>query len=598
MESSTAGERSFMERAYTACERFTESKARCLVLSCALSLVVILVGTVAWYPVDANDDFYMAMALSGVWGQNEGLCLFINALMSQIIFFLNTAVPVGNWYALLELLTAFLSLSTLIYLLLTRVSLPYASMVTMAALAFTIPGVTWESNFTFVSILSIGAGGMAILMSLREQRHRASLVVLGLAFLCLGYIWRYEVFLLCIPAFGIAALVYVLSDGRRDLTVPKSLARLWPFFVALCLAGACFAYDVMAWQQEPWRDWVEFSNARSLLFDYPLKDYEEIADELNALGVSENDYAMLDMSITDDPDFFTTDLVEDVAEVATIDLFTPQRLAVSVESYFTRTFVDVRFLVILALAIVVALATTRGPTRRRIFAFMVLALVLSIVFAVIGRIPHRVHYPIWLFSFIAASLFVPRVAVPRSGHARDDVVRTGAARAVVGIASSAGVLAVSVAIIAFSAMNFSAERLEATYMPRTFEPDSTVIAYLDEHPENVYAFSTCRDIRFSYMLRGLPDHDVAYRMPSFGGWVSRAPYREEANRELGMTNMLKDLVDNDSALLIWRGKDNPDILLTYLREHYYPNCTYELVDRIESDSTQATLRVYKFSAGS
>ena len=597
MSSEATGIRLVLERICAACERFTESKKRCLVFAFVFALVVIVAGSMAWYPVDANDDFYMAMALSGVWGQGEGLCLFMNALTSQLIFFLNTALPFGNWYAWLELITAFFSLFTVTYLALTRVSLPFASLVITATLAFTIAGCTWEANFTFVSVASICAGGMALLASVREERHRPSLIVVGVAFMCIGYLWRYEVFILCIPAFGIAALVYLLFEERRRQGAIKSLLRLWPFALVLCLVGASYAYDCQVWQQDPWRDWADFNNARSVLFDYPLKGYDEIADELGALGVSENDYDMLDLSITDDPDFFTTELLEQVTEVATIDLFTPHRFAVALRNYFTRTFIDPVFLTILALALVVTIATTRGRVRKTILALLGLSLVLSIIFAVIGRIPHRVHYPIWLFSIVAACLFTPRGSARQSARAGDEVLRAGALHSAAGSVATAGFAAVTAAVLIFSVVNFSPARAEATYAPRTFEPDSVVTRYVDEHPDEVFLFRAAKDIRFAYMLRALPDHDMAYRMPSFGGWVSRAPYREAANRQFGVTNMMKDLVENDSVRLVWRGSDPPDVLLTYLREHYYPNCTYELVDKVKSDTTAVTLHIYKFHKG-
>ena len=43
--------------------------------------------------------------------------------------------------------------------------------------------------------------------------------------------------------------------------------------------------------------------------------YEDIDEELENIGVSENDYWLVTHWINDDPDFFTTDLLSQIADI-------------------------------------------------------------------------------------------------------------------------------------------------------------------------------------------------------------------------------------------------------------------------------------------
>lgn len=584
-----------------ACDRFTESRKRCFLLALALAVVVFAAGVSGWWTNDLNDDYAIAAALSGNWGEGDGLCLFLNALLAQFIFFLNTTLPFGNWFANVELATAFASYLTLVYLALRRTTTQLAAVLIAGLTLLIVPGCTLASNFTFVGGIASCAGVALLTTSLTRKRHHALPVIVGLVFCALGIMWRYKMFLLCIPFFGIAGLVHVLSKEQRLRGVGRSLARLWPYAAALLVFAALFVYNSSVWHQEPWQSWWQFNEARSDMSDYPNKPYDSIAKDLKSIGVSKNDYRLVNDWITEDPDFFTTERIEDIARVSIIDLTAPSRIAYSLQVYFTDKIVNARLFIIVLAALAVSIATLKGRYRRTAIALLAVALAISLVFTTLGRLPARVHYSIWIAAIVAICCCVPRNASrPPSGARSSDDSHgrsRGVARSVVSIAAIAMPAVSAIAIVAVSLSMFSVERLEATFLPRSFEPECSLIDYFDEHPDNIFVVDAraYADVRFAYKLRGVPSHEVLSRSCMLGGWSSRSPFQEAHNAEVNMPNVIKGLVENDSALLVWHRSSPPDILVNYLREHYYPNASCTLVDTIDNSLSYGKLYVYKFS---
>ena len=591
-----------IEKILDAYQRFTASKKACLVFSFVFIGIVFFVATTAWVRRDFNDDFSIALALSGNWGEGEGLSLFVNYCLSVVVFALNKAIPAVNWFVALEYATSYLAMVAGSYLCLTRSTLPATALVLTGMTLLIVPECTFFCNFTVIASMNAMAGGLALVMSLREPRHNAGLIVMGAAFLMFAFLFRSEAFLLCIPFFGIAALVVLFAKkfaGNQSPSFGRKVLRLWPFVIVICLGGMLYVADAVGWQEEPWHTWRAFNLSRSLLSDYPQKDYEEIADELAQLGFSENDYNMLDNWMTEDRDFFTPELMTEVAEISSIELLTPERIAESVPAYFTDKLADIRLLPVILMALIVFVFGFGKTERRYALALMAVALAISLYFMVLGRLIARVHQPIWMFAFVAASTFASRDDAPwrSKAGARAWNGALGALRLGTCALCTVVPLLAALAVVGYSGLHFSTDRVAATYAPRSFEPDCTLVDYYRDHPDNVYVSSVYaqKPIRFDYCLRGLPSHDILYSELSLGGWTSYAPFVLAQEEALNIPNVFRGLADNDAMRLVCSKKSEAEMMLTYLREHYYPECTMELVDTVDCREVNMKLFVYDYS---
>lgn len=210
--------------------RFTSASKRNLVVSVLFSffVVVLLSFSTKMSTVPADDDYGIALALSGLRPDSE-LCLFINAILARFISLLCTFIPGFNWFWVFERIVTFVAVAALCFLCLELIaSKPLLPCAVAASFLGLLPLCTYYSNFTAVSGISTLAG-LAILAcdfedSFQGKSYRVGLRALGIALCFIGFIIRYESFLLVVP------FVFVLeAQAPIDSRLSQSSIRSsWP----------------------------------------------------------------------------------------------------------------------------------------------------------------------------------------------------------------------------------------------------------------------------------------------------------------------------------------------------------------------------------
>lgn len=74
-----------------------------------------------------------------------------------------------------------------------------------------------------------------------------------------------------------------------------------------------FSYSIFLNYYNP--GFIEWNRARSSVMDYEMPDYHEYEKEYLNIGLSENDYYLLNTWNNFDPDFFTADRYEDLEKL-------------------------------------------------------------------------------------------------------------------------------------------------------------------------------------------------------------------------------------------------------------------------------------------
>lgn len=587
-----------LERAFSLYDSLTSTRKRCLISAFIFTAIVFTMGNAAWLQRDVNDDFTISIALSGRLADPQGLCLFLNAMLCEAIYGLNVALPTFNWFVIIEETSAYLGFFALVYIALSRTTPQFSCLFIGCFTILAIPGSTFLDNFTYAAFIDSCAGGALLLASLKESRHTAGLLVAGVLLMLLGSLWRFEMFLLCIPAFGIACLAIALDEEHRAVGIGKSLLRLWPFIVVIVMSFSLFVVDRNIWGQSPWHEWNQFNDVRSELSDFPHRSYGEIDDELAKLGVSENDYRLLFSWITEDPDFFTIERLEAIADVAVINPLDSVDPMEAASGYAWKLLHDYRTLGLLIGTLAILLVTLNGRNRIIALGLLALAVILSVIFYAWGRLPTRVHHPIWLYSLTAIMLLAPwRLDAGAALQLRSRFVRF-AGKAVDAVALALPVVAATL-IIGVGVVYFTPERITTAFTVETFEPKSDLVAYIEDHPEKAFAYDykSGQELKFSHYLRAVYSREVLSELIPLGGWNARAPYALSTNAANGMENPLRDLVENKDALYLCRSEKVSSAIITYIQEHYYPNAGYKLVDVIDGENTTVPIYVFRFTSG-
>ena len=573
------------------------------IVSLLFTAAVFTLCAFAYRAHGLNDDWALSNALSGRWGDPQGITLFLNALMCQIVYGLNTSVGGPNWFFVLELCTAYLAFLAITYMAL-RWSSPLLGVLTVASfVALVLPGCTWESNFTFVAFGACCAGLMMLLFSLARPRHSAALVVPGLLFVFVGILWRANIFLVAIPVCGLAALFQVVLNVRGSGRAPlgKAVLRLWPFAVALLFLGGLLLYHGAVWGDPAYDDWYQYNEVRSTFSDYPKKSYDDIADEMAGIGVSETDFEMLSGWMTEDPDFFTTDLIAKVNGIALkSNDVSAGRVAYTFARYGYRVVKDVPLAVFVVLVLVCALLTLNR--RGKVFAtcLVLLAVVMGTAFLVVGRMPDRVNYPLWLYVFgSVCALSGNRGATERDAAGAH--ARMGSARRPLLCAAAVACIAASIAFpvltLRTAVTSLCPQRVQAIVAPESFDARSDLLDYIQDNPDAVVVMNTGSyfDIVYANLMVAPCSEQATAHVIGLGGWGTRSPYANGRNLRADMANPLKGLVDNGNAVYVAASDKTAKLIRSYLQEHYYPDVSFSQVDTLDSyDGEEGALLVFKF----
>lgn len=551
--------------------------------------VLLILNTAA---LGSDDDLGIALALSGIYPES-GQCLFTNAVLNELVFALNSWQPSLNWLLIMERISSTCAFFALCYCMLRYVPTPIALTVLGFMSYFIMPKCTVAANFTVVAALCIFAGELYFCEGL--ARGRISPCISGLALVLLGYMWRALVLMLSVPFLALASLIIVFRYRMRGGRFLRLLAfrALGALIATGLLVGCAYFYDASIWEQPEWSSWKTYNLARCELVDYPVLPYEKVKDELSSIGVSSSEYWLMTNWITADPDVMTTDKLQEVASIA--------REPMSDRSLLDALLAECKHLIEAILftgymALIGVLVGLWGGRRSAAVACLSFlgALGVCVMFRYTGRLPMRVEYATWLFSFLPLATGVLSIdgMAPLSSNPRRNRCREVAAGLGIGLAA----LCIAGMLIKWIPTFDSAEIAQFEQDNSSMQEERLIERFTK--PGTVFVWDTTTFIQIEDALhcRYLPPRSMMASTVMAGGWTQRAPFVEAHNEALGASNPLKSLVERPDTFFVTRQKKAIENLLQYLRERYNEKTKYEIVEQVPLDDREAKpILIVKFS---
>lgn len=587
-----------MDSWYVKLESWLERKSVRLSLSIVVAAVLVFLAVFADKGVGIDDDWSISVALSGRY-PDSGLCLFVNALISQASVALNDALPFMNWFLVIERLITVAAFAAFNYAVLTFLAPVWAFSLMALLEMFALPGCTYVGNFTFVAFVATLAGGSLLLGNVvREGRHVASSVI-GIVLCACGYAIRLESFLLAMPFFGLAIIYCFFTRVRASRSagsVKGAIAafgkQLIPIAAMAAVCAGLAVYDAVQWSQPEWKYWQECNHERSMIVDYPMPAYEEVSAQLTEMGISEVDYYMVTHWGTGDTEYFDLERLREIASLSVAH--SPQEIAFGFIEYPLELPNGARLPVLLLVFTIGACLWGSGAQRITVVTLLFAAYCACSYFFGAGRLFDRVEYPILIYAATS-------IAFVASCPCREPALRRSMASRRfwqgVSFASVAAWLLVTIVILSRLMLAFSPVQVYESVHQQEQLSDSPLVEYVSDS-EDVYVWDTFSYIflELAYGYVNLPPEDVLEHNISLGGWTVNAPFINARNEEAGMANIVKGLVENDHAYFISAYTDMPDYLLRYIREHYYPNAKMERLDYLVGYSQDASFYIYRFTA--
>lgn len=466
-------------------DKLIYSKRNRLIFAFVLTFVTLTLMTLTdRYGGGSDDDWAISLALSGRL-PDSGLCLFVNAAISQITLALNTAFPAQNWFLVIEFIITATAFFSIIYGSLTYMKPLFGFLLIGTVEAFVLPGCTYESNFTFVAGIASLAGFLLLVGSTKTNSHSVIIPVAGIIFCVLGFLWRAEVLLLSIPFFAVALGFIFLSRQNRKSSISTSFSlssvaqASIPYIAVIVLCGCFYAYNQVAWQEPEWAAWKDFNSPRSELSDYPMPDYEKVANDLTNHGLSKDDYFAPLMWITADTEVYTTETMEYLSSLSSALTF--DNYLANVAKYLDDVCKSMpsHVILIVAFAVITILASRRKTALPQILVSLGFALVICLYFAAIGRLPERVETFIWLYSLSAIFLSIKHNAYDDDPEgAQNKLIEPYKSREV--IASTTGLLmwmGATLLVLILTVPKFNPSLLPAYLNQDTFKPNDPATEY-------------------------------------------------------------------------------------------------------------------------
>lgn len=562
-----------------------------LILAIAITLVVCALLILNDSYRGPDDDFGIATVLSGYY-PGSGLCLFTNQLLNNFIIALGAALPQANAFLIAERSSTVLAYFAISYIAFRYLPIPVVASLQSFLVLLIMPECTAAANFTVVAALCCFSGMACLAIGIVAQKRSA--VAAGSLLFALGYMWRANVALMATPftvVCLISAAVVLLSSEAPRARGRKTIVWIGFAIIAMLLCVAVpFAVDQSVADDPEYVAWSDYSNARSGLVDYPVKPYDEIEQELEAIGVSKTDYQCMTNWLTADPDILTTQKMQDTLEIAQENR--SGSLAESAASELGSMIDKKRFFI--CLAVLFAACLLLAPRRQLLFIFVGIAgaFCACTLLRYTGRCPSRVEHAAWLLSA------APAVVAAIDHYRASEKSNSRAAMTRYGIALGLGTVSLIVCVALFSARwipSFNIDRFDQFAKDSRLAQESELVQHFTS-PDDIYIWDPTAFIYPERELKykNLPPAAFFESNTFAGGWTQGSGFMKRHNEALGVSNPFKSLIDKPNTYFVARSLSRADTLRDYLREHYGASINYEIAETVPLGE-DSQLYVLKFS---
>ena len=488
-----------------------------VLISIAAAVITIKLFGVRY---QSNDDATLANIAAGAYGDRLHM-VYVNILFAAVLrplYFITNA----NWYVIVQILLEIISISIIIYILMDKLGVLAGSIISCGVMiAFSQPLFN-SFQYTECAFIVLTAGLLLIIDNLGQtNKYCAAGILLALT----GTLIRWDAFY---AVGGLSASLLLYKFFRLD-SQGKKKAVITMIILFAATFGAKAA-DILAYKADDgWNTFVEYNAARTAYSDYKVYDLPQ-ENPFEDLGISDIDYKMLGYWNYYDEAKFTTELLEQISRGGQ---------QIKLNKLIDKTVDRIKYML-------------HGESYRYMFRLITILSVLSLrpkwqslllvcIYGTYGAfmmyLVYRMRITSWVelgliwticvFSLycIGESKISPRINIPA------------------GIAIF--VLAVYICLPVYKQLY-----IDRPYYEEFIQLEEPYFEAMTADKENIYLLVT-------QSISNVAGYDVSNPRPegffsnivAYGGWLSRAPHRDEALARYGLQRPLVDAVDNPNVYI-------------------------------------------------
>lgn len=406
------------------------------------------------------------------------------------------------------------------------------------------------------------------------QRNFPALLSMTLAFAI-----RSEMALLCMPFVGACGFIHWMEEAgeikKRNQNINpvekeffgKNMLLKYPLFLVclLGMVGILMLIEAFAYRNYEWKEFREFFNARTKVYDYTwYPSYEKEEDFYKQNGISKIQYELIDNYNFGLDETITAETLEIIAEFnekekhiggkeAKVKNFIRDmiQLPLNAGEMPYNIYVAVAYLLLISLAILQRKKWSYGWK----IGILILVRTISWVYIVWAqRIVERISHPLYFIEFIIIMSFIIKEVYDRPLWNPEKYYRTITAVILVGVFS-----------LCF--MGKKAElNQEMVKRENVLQQQSQLELYTKIHPENYYYIDVYSMVDFTAKL--YENIDNSKRNYDFlGGWICKSPLQEKAKKEyLKEETSIAEALLEDNFYFIIKEQREPAFLEKYYKE--------------------------------
>lgn len=535
---------------------------------------------------EVSDDFVMATIMSGAYGDSPNpQLIFANTLLGYFLLPFYMVLPDISWYLIFQLILCLISFILVTYMLLERLDKHVALLFIVLLLTVFSDDVYILPQFTKTAVLAVMAGGISFLWNIF---YKKSVFLLITSFLvCLLGTWTRFLAIYVAGGFILFLLVHeyyhLIKERKHQVWVRATVLGM---ILIGCAVGSRFI-NIYTYQNDEASSYFrKYNSARSKIVDQVDYGYEAYRNELEKIGVSETDYYILKSWSFGDNENFSLEKMEKIA-----DIISGYNRSQSIDWENLYEQIQERKLtsypIFWANVLILGLSIICQKKSYRYMVPFAIGVGLEVYFFITGRVVYRVEYGIFISSFLACAYLWNkencRFAMDNSEVKKINLI----------FASIMIIIQLPLYIPDFSYKDVSNEERKQ-YIDNVFNASwdynelkyrkvvnyeretNELITEIENHQENFYFLDFGTTIQSLYYewspFQNLP---IGYYNNNvyLAGITSEFPSVNYILESREIENPLRDLVKENVYLV---DNYNLQLILSYIKEHYYPNVKADL----------------------
>lgn len=513
-----------------------------LLIAAAVNAVVfILITRYTSLFYETNDDY----AISQMIADGYPYIGFVNVYLCRLLAALQKMTPDINIFIASQLIMSFVSMTVILWVLLRRRKNVPALILAAAVIAVFSLDHYSSIQFTKTAALLMMAG---LILLVDTYIHDRSLPLFLLAFLLFyaGVAFRQKGMFPALSYAGLYVLLWWIQNRKEVFAGERRPAK--ELILVVCIAAAAlgpYGLDMMSDAENSGTAELkaarEYQAERVRITDYPTYEYyDDNRTEYEAAGFSENDIYMLDRWILDYDGAASYENLKRVNEINYPKVLARRSWKKAAKRFLRDAWTDVRDMsftgmhIALLIALSLCMLISAGPRKWvHIAAFGLLTSAIYIVIFYYQRAQYRAFYvadagaAFWLlYTYFSAD---------KGGKAdRRPVIRYAA-----GMLTA--VLILTLMIPGTEMLNKKRARLSGII------ESEEIAEYFAQNEDKIFIGpTTVMSVHKSYLdPLSIPSPEA--NVADTGGWETLSPYKLAALKKYGISNPVKDLIDNEKA---------------------------------------------------